>query len=171
IYYTGSIYYEGTSGHKYVMYVTNQNGDYLSQHLYNGNDSSQSGGADIVLDSFENLICTGSYNDTGNICMTIKYDALTFEKEIIQNIPELMKVYPNPARSNINIQLELNELNSVEFRLYKLSGEIIEHQTRNNFQPGLNTFSINTNGISNGIYMLKCKSGNKTFSQKVLITK
>ena len=171
IYYTGSIYYEGTSGHKYVMYVTNQDGEYLSQHFYNGSDLSHSGGGDIVEDNFGNLICTGSYDDTGNICMTIKYDALTFEEEIIQNIPEFLKVYPNPARSNINIQLELNEFNSVEFRLYNLTGEIIKHQIINNLQPGLNTFSINTNGVSNGIYMLKCLANDKIFSQKVLITK
>ena len=154
-----------------ITMKVNSDGQITGSHIIEGLDNTFSYGSDNVIDNMGKLICTGSFRDTTHNCLTVKYDALTFEEDIIQNIPDLMKVYPNPARSNINIQLELNEFNSVEFRLYNLTGEIIKHQTINNFQPGLNTFSINTNGISNGIYMLKCKSGNKTFSQKVLITK
>ena len=82
IYFTGSTYYQGTSGHKYLLYITNQDGEYLSQHYYSGSDSSHSGGADLLLDDFGNLFCTGSYADSGSSCMTIKYDILTFENSI-----------------------------------------------------------------------------------------
>jgi len=170
IYYTGSIYYEGTSGHKYVMYVTNQDGEYLSQHFYNGTNSSHSDGNDIVLDSFGNLICTGSYDDTGNICMTIKYDAITFEEEIIQNTPEFLKVYPNPARSQININFYMNKPGNANISLYKLNGDRVKHNTISNLPTGFNTIILNLNGISNGLYLIKCHLNNKVISQKILVS-
>jgi len=167
---TGRIRNEEKYSYDYITVRLNSDGEIIDSHILEGADTTYNVGVDNIIDSNGNLICTGIYRDTARYCLTVKYDALTFKEEIIQNTPEFLKVYPNPARSNININLYLENKGIAVIALYNLEGEIVKHNTISNLPPGFNTITLDLNRISSGLYLIKCHLNNMVISQKILIS-
>lgn len=167
---TGRVRNEEKYSYDYITVRLNSDGEIIDSHILEGADTTYNVGVDNIIDHNGNLICTGIYEDTTKYCLTVKYDDITFEKEIIQNTLEFLKVYPNPAKSNININLFMENKGIAVIALYNLNGEIAKHKTVSSIQSGLNTITLNIKGIPNGLYLIKCIVNNMVLSQKVVVS-
>lgn len=77
-----------------------------------------------------------------------------------------MGVWPNPAKEVINFRL-LNPIGQGTAALYDISGRQVLNQNFRNYSD--NNYSLNTSGLSKGVYMLKVTSGAQSFSKKVIL--
>ncbi|RYD93971.1 MAG: T9SS type A sorting domain-containing protein [Sphingobacteriales bacterium] len=84
---------------------------------------------------------------------------LEFKKEQSNGLT----VHPNPASQKAQISFAVFE-GSGTIELFDINGRLI--QTHNCPQP---QFELNVSGLSNGIYIIKAKTGDKTFSQKLSV--
>jgi hypothetical protein len=78
-------------------------------------------------------------------------------------VPEYINIYPNPAKSLINIQRYDNANLSAEIEICNLYGSKIIHK---NFENGIEEMSIDVEELASGIYILKYTSGNTCIQKK-----
>lgn len=82
------------------------------------------------------------------------------------NLNEQLKVYPNPAKNEINIELLLEKKSSSIVSIFNFSGQLIE---RHKWDHKNNTTVINTENYSEGIYFIDVRNNSQTFTQKVVV--
>ena len=81
----------------------------------------------------------------------------------------LLNAYPNPASSVVNLSFESSEPISGELYLQDMQGRTIKRYTFYNSTS--ENYPIQTKEISNGLYLVVLKSGNKTITQKLSVAK
>ncbi len=74
-------------------------------------------------------------------------------------------VYPNPSKGFINVGYEATT-DRVLIQLFDISGRIVKTLD----SAALNN-SIDISDLANGVYVLKCNDGNKSVSQKIVLSK
>ena len=79
----------------------------------------------------------------------------------------VVNVYPNPTTSVVNIDLTANSEDKISIKLSDLSGRVLKALDTKTTQ-GINTISLDMNGISAGLYMLQVIQNNEIMAtQKV----
>lgn len=94
--------------------------------------------------------------------------------EINGNTIATMALYPNPSNgSEVSIILSANELVNVPIiSVYDSNGKLIkEMRLDNTLNNQINLFTLSTNDIENGIYIVNIKVGNFSANQKLIINK
>lgn len=79
----------------------------------------------------------------------------------------VVKVYPNPAKDFINMELQSDQSKDAMLRFYSMTGSLI-YSEQVFIDAGENTYTINTNNLPSGVYFLKIENENPI---KVIITK
>ncbi len=74
-------------------------------------------------------------------------------------------VYPNPSKGFINVGYEAST-DRVQIQLFDISGRIVKTLD----SSALNN-SIDISDLTNGVYILRCNDGNKSVSQKIVLSK
>jgi photosystem II stability/assembly factor-like uncharacterized protein len=77
----------------------------------------------------------------------------------LPDLPEGLKIYPNPANNLINIEFR-SDADKVHFQINDLAGKLIKE---GNFNPQVNS-TIDISNLTPGHYCLKITAGQKTFS-------
>ncbi|MEO0162414.1 MAG: C25 family cysteine peptidase [candidate division WOR-3 bacterium] len=118
---------------------------------------------------------------TGDFAMCHKGNLYGFEKEgqggpqtavdIPQNLTFACKVTPNIIMHQAQLQFILPEKQRVRLNLYDVVGRKAVTITDNTFEPGIYTYSLNTERLSSGIYFLVLTGEKETKTQKVLIVR
>jgi hypothetical protein len=94
--------------------------------------------------------------------------------EINGNTIATMALYPNPSNgSEVSIILSANELVNVPIiSVYDSNGKRIKEMRLDNIVNNqINLFTLSTNDIENGIYIVNIKVGNSSANQKLIINK
>lgn len=73
------------------------------------------------------------------------------------------KIYPNPAKENIKIELSNANSNNYDIEIIKLDGTVIKH-----YNKIANNSIININKIKPGLYLIKLYSNEITLTKKLL---
>lgn len=81
---------------------------------------------------------------------------------VVKNSMENIKIYPNPAKDVINIELPDSSIRNFSFELTDFSGRTL-------FIKKDNETKINVSGLENGAYIGILKANDKTVVRKVLI--
>jgi hypothetical protein len=76
---------------------------------------------------------------------------------------------PNPARSNINILLDLNSTIDTRLVIRNVVGQIVYNIQYTNINSIISTIDVST--FESGLYTLTLTSGNKLASQKFIVLK
>ena len=106
----------------------------------------------------------------------LKYATISEETKF-SNVVKLSKnseqpivFYPQPATDLINISVNLNEPDYINFVAVDMAGRSIWKEGKN-LQKGLNTFSISISNWTNGTYIfnVSSKEGSLNYNQKVMI--
>ncbi len=127
-----------------------------------------------------------TYDDSGNrltrYIVNIKTDTLQYNEQdstllITQNIDmqnntqtnitntvdnTQISLYPNPATDFLNINI-INSLGTNEINLFTINGKLLQKQTTNNSNS-----KIDLTNLSPGTYIIRIKSGNYNYQQKII---
>ncbi|HYG52036.1 MAG TPA: T9SS type A sorting domain-containing protein, partial [Flavobacteriales bacterium] len=103
--------------------------------------------------SFTNITITDSTNE-GNI------GVVEFNDDLVVNM------YPNPASTQLNVDLNLKEAADVNTQIINSKGQLIYTQQNGNS----NAFHLNynTSALENGVYFLRIQYGDAVFSRPFL---
>lgn len=128
------------------------------------------------LSSISNLIADGtwiirafdSWNGDGgvinaasiNVCNIQTLDSSDF------NIFNSLKIYPNPSKGIININLGENLTGETTYVLYDVQGRIVMNKKSNTTME-----TLNVENVSNGVYLLSIENGAAKTTQKIIINK
>jgi hypothetical protein len=85
---------------------------------------------------------------------------------VIRQVDRNLMFYPNPAKDEVNLQWPLSGTDKVLVTITNLSG-VQQYSELQSVQNGFKT--INVNGYSNGIYILRFTSGSFDLTGKLLI--
>ncbi len=75
-----------------------------------------------------------------------------------------IKVYPNPAKNQLNVKWDENELVSV--KIYNSIGKLVYFAKSVSL---INTLTINTTSLANGLYFVKLNTKNKEITKKIIV--
>ncbi len=82
------------------------------------------------------------------------------------------KIYPNPARERINIQLDIKEEMILDISIYDANGnQVMQPVVQEKVYPGEFNRSIDINMLSSGAYVATVNNGKEIETLKFLITK
>lgn len=74
-----------------------------------------------------------------------------------------LKVYPNPAKDKINLQLNSGNSGTLTVQLFNITGAMVYNKTIRNSN---NNIEINTTKLANGNYFIKLKKGAETLTER-----
>jgi hypothetical protein len=79
-------------------------------------------------------------------------------------------VYPNPATSEFNIDIDASKVGSVQMSIYSINGIMVLNSKSINLEEGRNTINENISNLSNGIYIVKLvdSSNNEVMVKKLI---
>lgn len=80
-----------------------------------------------------------------------------------------MKVFPNPASDQVNIQINVTEFTDFEVELYSITGQLVGNQKFTDYPSWLVTFP--TTNIAPGVYVVRVKTEKETVSKRLVITR
>jgi hypothetical protein len=103
--------------------------------------------------------------------LTIEYTALSTDNDLMPKAFALHPVYPNPFNPTTMIRFDVPNFSSVKMDIYNLKGELVESLINKTMKPGSHQVQWNPINLSSGVYMVKFKSGQKTFTQKITYIK
>jgi hypothetical protein len=94
--------------------------------------------------------------------------AITVSLEELMGLSEL-NIYPNPASDHITVSFNNNNDNTIEVEMIDELGRVISGNSISN--QGLNLTEINLDNVSNGLYIIRLNSEDKSVSRKVIVNK
>ncbi|MGF7138596.1 rhamnogalacturonan lyase family protein [Roseimarinus sediminis] len=80
-----------------------------------------------------------------------------------------MKVYPNPASTNVSIEYRLKSRQEVSAQLYDFTGKRVQLFEKTSQAAGLNSINIDTSNHPSGIYLLVLTIDGESFGEKLII--
>ncbi len=78
--------------------------------------------------------------------------------EAAEAITEML-LYPNPAKDQAHIKLNMNKAGDVTLLIYEVTGKLVQQGTQN-LSEGVNTIDVNINSLEKGMYFITINSGN-----------
>jgi len=64
-------------------------------------------------------------------------------------------VYPNPATTELNIDIDASKVGAVQMSIYSINGIMVLNSKTINLEEGRNTINENISNLSNGIYIVR----------------
>lgn len=111
-------------------------------------------------------------SDYGNNLYVDNINFSSFGVGIEENeMPNNIIVYPNPITTDAVVDFNLFESNNVEIILVNALGQVELKKNLGKMNSGLQTYSMNAKSLSNGLYFLNIKIGDKAFTKKIAISK
>jgi len=90
--------------------------------------------------------------------------------KVINNIANV-SLYPNPTSSQAAIEISLASQDNVTITIYNNMGQLVLSQQHNQTAAGDNTFNLNTENLSNGIYNVVVNTNKGFITQKLVVSK
>jgi len=81
-----------------------------------------------------------------------------------------VNIYPNPAKAELNIEVNALKQNTVEVSVLNLLGQTVIHE-KFNLNQGINSNQIKLQDLQGGLYIIRLQSGEDTFMTKIVIEK
>lgn len=87
---------------------------------------------------------------------------------ILKESKNLFTIFPNPANDIINIDFK-SVFSNAEIMIFDAQGKSVFQKKISNL--GINQYSINSSGFSNGVYLIQISIGSETYVERVIISK
>jgi|GEM_PF-3484794 len=94
---------------------------------------------------------------------------VTVQQNSISDISSNFKIYPNPAKSFVNIEFDYAN-QSTEIKVMNIDGKTI-YKTNYNCLNGYYTETLDLSEYENGIYLIQISNDTQIFSKKLIINK
>lgn len=97
-----------------------------------------------------------------------------FENEIGINAPVAenindVRIYPNPAASYANIEMEIANATNVSIRIFDMSGKVVYTKSLDNLTEGVYTETINCQNMQKGVYLINVLTESQMMTSKLIV--
>lgn len=101
----------------------------------------------------------------------VVFDQTTGIEDIINERLPSIAIFPNPSQGNlVNVAFDLPQRMPIQAKLYNLEGKLMRTlRDGEYFNKGVNYLHVNSNGLSDGIYVIKIDGNNYTVSDQMVI--
>lgn len=111
---------------------------------------------------------TGTGQACGRVPVTVYHDCTTGSEELNSNS---LNVFPNPASDRINVTFETSDVTDARVELINSIGSVVSTQKLGKIAPGSQVLDLQTDGLSNGVYLVKVSTGNSSVTKTVVVSK
>ena len=118
----------------------------------------------------------GEFLENGEIGTRPNVYYIRHEKEVVVGVPEkpvameLIKVYPNPVRSNLTIEANLTKNERVSIVIYDFGGRVVKYVINDEFTPaGNHQFRTNVSDLQSGTYICRIQISDKSETKKIIV--
>lgn len=80
-----------------------------------------------------------------------------------------VRVYPNPAVANTNLELTIAKAGSAVVKVYDMSGKLVINENYGRLAEGTYTRTINCEGLRHGMYLVNIVVGDQTATTKLIV--
>ncbi|NOX47912.1 MAG: T9SS type A sorting domain-containing protein [Chlorobi bacterium] len=80
-------------------------------------------------------------------------------------------IYPNPVSNVAYVSFDLQGSETIDLNMYNSLGEIVYNISNEKLPEGNNILEINTSQFLNGIYYVNLNYGEKSYQEKIIVTK
>ena len=108
-------------------------------------------------------------SDSTNNGMLKEMDWVALSSKNITYNSDNISIYPNPANTQLNVELLFAESNAVIIELFDLTGKVVAVANTNQFST-TNQYTFDVAELNKGVYILKVTNGNKVSTSKVTIS-
>ena len=119
-------------------------------------------------------VSAGDNNDNGKkyyyLGAIILTEGTTTAVSSLEDIPFSINIYPNPASTFINVNLQAKSYGIASMEIYNLTGKKIS-SLQQEVAKGDNLIRLSTSNLSKGVYLLKIMEGGKVSSSKFTVSK
>ena len=105
------------------------------------------------------ILSCGTYKEGGDLGV--------IENEMTENVQ--LNIYPNPVRSNGNINVTLAESANVSYQIYDLSGRMVANRELGHYGQGSHTVTFSTSELTSGTYIIRLQAGSQSQTAKFLV--
>ncbi|HLP12025.1 MAG TPA: T9SS type A sorting domain-containing protein [Flavobacteriales bacterium] len=98
------------------------------------------------------------------LCLTGKADVQNTTGTTLENISQLVAVYPNPAQQSINVSLGNMYENVSSIELHDIHGKLVYAKNRDMNS----TVTLDINNMSKGVYVLSVKTSHQLLNYKIV---
>lgn len=81
-----------------------------------------------------------------------------------------LDVYPNPAKDQVSVSLELTKQNNIVCEVIDITGKVVLTHTNQGYR-GKNTVAVNTSALNNGMYFVSVKVNDQVITKKITISR
>lgn len=82
-----------------------------------------------------------------------------------------LNIYPNPATDKVSMEYDLKNESNVEITITDMTGKVVYSSKLGSQAAGKHAVSVNTNNMTNGIYVVNIATNNAVSTQKLVIRK
>ena len=151
------------SGLTYIWSVANGKGTILS-----GNNTANISARFNMVDTATLLVVSRNSSSCQSIASSIVINVTPAvglsEALAIRNL----SIYPIPAKTIINLKLEVLENGHAEVRLINMLGQVVQNQNIN-LSKGINTHTINVNELNRGVYLLEIQHSKNRLVKRIVV--
>ena len=127
-----------------------------------GTDSTYFLGVKTGLEGYNGVSVVGKHVSF-TTASSVGIGKIINEKEII--------LYPNPAKSNINLKLNVKEECKVKIRIYNELGQLVKISDKGKLPVGEHNIDLDLSKINNGLYFVNITFGSESITRKIQILK
>lgn len=102
------------------------------------------------------------------VAANLEFNLTTGVKENALSSVNNSVVYPNPAKNNAVLSIDLKDNANVSINVYNTVGQLVK-TIKAEGTLGANNINIDLNNISSGIYMVNVKVGNASSTKKLIV--
>jgi hypothetical protein len=89
------------------------------------------------------------------------------EETVIDEIS--FNVYPNPARSQVNIDYALTNDADVQVAMYDLTGNMLRMIELGTLREQAHQLTLNISDLQNGLYFVRIQAGNSVVTRRIQV--
>ncbi len=97
-------------------------------------------------------------------------DPTSTEEQLLYLTQELTAhIFPNPARTQVTIQYELNDASELRVEVYSLTGHRLRELHQGVQPPGVHELQWDVNGLAPGTYLCRLSTPSASVTSKVVV--
>jgi hypothetical protein len=121
----------------------------------------------MVQDFVANVIYTATSVSIEVVSVVgIEHDAAPVSDAITLHPP-----FPNPFNASTTVRLDLNESSEVSIGVFDVLGREVRRIARARFAAGSHELVLDSDGLTNGVYFVKMRMGDRIETRSVILAR
>lgn len=171
---SGGPYTEGTTDRLKVVDLTITESDCytftINDQYADGINSGYGVGGYFIVDGQGDTLVVSDGKFGASEVKKIGYgDYIGLEEVSLNNVS--MTIYPNPAKDNATLDINLSQNSVATIKVVDLMGRNVIDLGAKSMKAGQNTIELNTSNLNNGMYFVKVASENGVVTKKITINR